>query len=127
MRFWSSERHRARRQIWLIALGSSAAFIVVLAAVLIPVRNSLTNAMKAEAARAIELRPDLAAEIGDHPQFGFIWNASSEWSPGEGSRAEAYVPVTGSRSSGTLYIEDWDEKLRTVRYRPKGEQEWKDF
>ena len=127
MRFWSSERHRASRQIWLIALGSAASFILVLAAILIPIRNSQVREMKAEAARAIQLHPDLAAEIGDHPQFGFIWQMSSEWSAGEGSRAEAYVPVTGSRSSGMLYIEEWDGELHTVRYRLKGKQEWRDF
>jgi hypothetical protein len=99
----------------------------VLALSVIPIRNSLTGAMKAEAARAIQLHPDLAAEIGDHPQFGFIWQASSEWSAGEGSRVEGYVPVTGSRSSGTLYIEDWDGQLLRVRYRPKGQREWKDY
>src|ERR1700761_3408604 len=125
MGYWSVERHRASRQIWLIALGSAAAFILLLAAVLIPIRNSMVREMKADAARAIQLHPNLAAEIGDHPQFGFIWQASSEWSAAEGSRAEAYVPVTGSRSSGTLYVEDWDGQLRTVRYRRKGEQEWK--
>jgi hypothetical protein len=86
--------------------------------------------MKAEAARAIQLHPELAAQIGDHPQFGFIWRMYQR-SGGGGTMTVAYVPVTGSRSSGTLYIEDWKDigvwKLHTVRYRPDGEQEWKDF
>ena len=87
----------------------------------------MVREMTAGATRAIQLHPDLAAEIGDHPQFGFIWQWSSEWSAGEGSRAEAYIPVTGSRSSGTLYIEDMDGQLLTVRYRPKGQREWKGY
>ena len=126
MGYWSVERHRGGPKAWLVALGVSAAFIVTLALVLTSIYSSLARPMRAEAARAIQLHPDLAAQIGDHPQFGFVWRISYQ-SDALSSRAEAYVPVTGSRSSGTLYIEDWDGQLRTVRYRPKGEQGWKDF
>ena len=126
MGYWSVERQRGGRKVWLIALCASVGLILVLALVLIPIRSSMAGVMKAEAARAIQLHPDLAAEIGGNPRFGFTWRMY-ERSDAGGARAVAYVPVTGSRSSGTLYLEDWNGKLRTVRYRAKGRQDWQDF
>lgn len=126
MGYWTVERHRVGPRVWLWVLGVSVVLVAVLALALIPVRNSMARTMSAEAARAIQLHPDLAAQIGDHPQFGLIWRMY-ERSDSAGSRVVAYVPVTGARSSGTLYVEDWGGELRKVRYRPKGEQGWKDF
>ena len=126
MGYWSVERQRIGHKGWRLAVGMSAVLVVVLALALIPIRNSMARTVRAQAARAIQLHPDLAAEIGDHPQFGFIWRMY-ERSDTSGGRLAAYVPVTGSRSGGTLYIEDWNGELRTVRYRPDGGPAWKDY
>lgn len=126
MGYWSVERHRGGRKVWLVALGVCAVSVAVLALALIPVRNSMVRTMTVDATRAIQLHPDLAAEIGENPRFGFIWRMY-ERSDSHGGRVVAYVPVAGSHSSGTLYIEDWGGELRAVRYRPKGEQGWKNY
>ena len=84
-----------------------------------------------EAERLIAAIAPLRQEVGEHRRYGRVWHGSAEWLSLGGGTMEAYVPVHGDKTSGTLYIEDWDDlgasKIREIRFRPNGQSTWIDY
>lgn len=85
----------------------------------------------AEAERLIAAIAPLRQQIGDHRRYNHVWHGHSDWFAVGGGTMTAYVPVRGDKSSGTLYIEDWNDigawKVRQIRFQPEGQSRWVDY
>jgi Cytochrome oxidase complex assembly protein 1 len=83
-----------------------------------------------EAKERIADRPELQARLGDPIRFGLVFHGSYDWWAPGGGEMEVYIPVSGSKSSGVLYLRDFDDigawKLREMKFKPSGQEDWID-
>jgi hypothetical protein len=85
----------------------------------------------AEAKDRIDLVPELKERLGEPIRYGRVWHGSYDWFRPGGGEMEVYVPVNGSKSSGVLYLKDFNDigawKLREMKFKPAGQKDWIEF